>query len=149
MRVPTRTRYGVKAMYELAAAGSDTPLSARDISERQHLSEHYLEQLLAPLRKAGLVQSIRGAQGGYLLGRAPERITIAQIVEVLDGAGGAGDCIATVGVKVERCPDPVHCVDHWVWHRLADAVNEVLGSITLADLLRQAERGQVAPMYYI
>ena len=85
MKLSTKGRYGVKAMVELAIHYGEQPLSIKSISEKQKISEYYLEQLFSPLRKAKLIKSIRGAQGGYYLSRPPEEITVAQIMNVLEG----------------------------------------------------------------
>ena len=80
MKLSTKGRYGVKAMVELAIHYGDSPLSIKTISQRQGISEYYLEQLFSPLRKAKLINSIRGAQGGYILGREPKEIKISDIM---------------------------------------------------------------------
>ena len=85
MKLSTKGRYGVKAMVDLAINYGEEPVSIKSISERQSISEYYLEQLFSTLRRAELIKSIRGAQGGYILNRSPEQITIHQIIEVLEG----------------------------------------------------------------
>ena len=85
MKLSTKGRYGVKAMVELAIHYGDSPLSIKTISQRQGISEYYLEQLFSPLRKAKLINSIRGAQGGYILGREPKDIKVSDIMYVLEG----------------------------------------------------------------
>lgn len=150
IRVSTRGKYGVKAMYELARAYGQGPTSVKAVAQEQELSEHYLEQLIAPLRKAGLVQSVRGAQGGYLLGRPPEAISVAEILAALEGPAEVGDCLSGPGLKIEGCATPERCVDHMVWVQLRDAIQSVLGDITLATLLQEAELSRRSdPMYFI
>ena len=85
MKISTKGRYGLKAMFELACRYGETPVSIRAIAEAQGISEHYLEQLFKKLRKAGVVQSIRGAQGGYALARPPEEITIGALMILVPG----------------------------------------------------------------
>ncbi len=93
MKLSTKGRYGVKAMVDLAINYGGQPVSIKNISERQHISEYYLEQLFSPLRKAKLIKSIRGAQGGYILNRHPEDITVADIMEVLEGPIEISSCL--------------------------------------------------------
>ena len=81
MKLSTKGRYGVKAMFDLALHHGEGPIALKSIAERQGISEHYLEQLIAVLRKAGLVKSVRGAQGGYSLAREPENITVGDIID--------------------------------------------------------------------
>ena len=85
MRLSTRGRYGLKAMYQLACHYGEGPISLNSIAEEQDLSENYLEQLVATLRKEGLLNSVRGAQGGYMLAKPPEDITVGNILRTLEG----------------------------------------------------------------
>ena len=93
MKLSTKGRYGVKAMFELALNHGLDPLSIKTIAERQNISEYYLEQLFSGLRKAGLVKSIRGAQGGYILARDPKDISASDILNVLEGPIEISECI--------------------------------------------------------
>lgn len=138
MKLSTKGRYGVKALFELALHHGAGPMSLKQIAERQSLSEHYLEQLAAPLRKGGLVQSVRGAQGGYVLGRSPEQITVADILRVLEGpldfAGGDPDAEGDS-----------------VWAKVTERLVQVLDAITLMDLVddARAEGARKNLMYHI
>ena len=96
MKLSTKGRYGVKAMVDLAIHYGDAPVSIKTISNRQSISEYYLEQLFSPLRKAKLITSIRGAQGGYVLGREPKDIKVSDIMYVLEGPIEIADCIEGV-----------------------------------------------------
>ena len=93
MKLSTKGRYGVKAMVDLAINYGEQPISIKSISERQNISEYYLEQLFSSLRKAKLIKSVRGAQGGYILNRAPEEITIYDVINVLEGPIEISDCL--------------------------------------------------------
>lgn len=106
------------------------PISLKSIAERHNLSEHYLEQLVAPLRNAGLVKSIRGAYGGYKLTKTPDEITAGDVIRVLEGP------ISLVEFTEEEDPAKRH-----LWLRLRDSVNEVLNSTTLQDLISYEENG--------
>ncbi|GAB6932348.1 cysteine metabolism transcriptional regulator CymR [Calditerricola satsumensis] len=123
MKVSTRGRYGLTIMMELARRYGEGPTSLKTIAQKHDLSEHYLEQLVAPLRNAGLVKSVRGAHGGYMLAREPERITAGDILRVLEGPLSPVD---------EEEDDPAK---RELWARIRDKVTEVLDSTTLADLL--------------
>ena len=137
MKLSTKGRYGVKAMYELARSGGAGPLPLHVIARRQGLSLHYLEQLVAPLREAGLVRSVRGAQGGYELALPPEKITVGDVVRVLEGPIAVTDCTVP-GVGAERCGRAQDCAARGVWERVSESIARVLDSITLADLCREA-----------
>ena len=147
MRISTRARYGMRAMLALALDQGSAPLSVKQIAERQDLPEHYLEQLITPLRRAGLVQSARGAQGGYVLARAAEAITLLEVVEAVEGSFATEAC---------DCPDGAphlrgFCLEHALWHRLKQTVDEFLAARTLADLRDEALAAQsaAAPVYDI
>jgi Rrf2 family cysteine metabolism transcriptional repressor len=146
VKLSTKGRYGVKALFDLASQQGAGPVSLKSIAERQGLSEHYLEQLAAPLRKAGLVSSVRGAQGGYVLGRPPEKITIGDILRVLEGPIGFSD-------EDAQGPNPsiADIVTQQVWDQVTKAIVEVVDQVTLADLLRRAEDEQAREnvMFYI
>lgn len=140
MRISSRGEYGVRAMFDLAQRHGEGPIALKLIAERQGISEHYLEQLMGALRKAELVISVRGAQGGYELSRPPASITIGDIVRALEGP------VLTVhGTEGEKeAAGPADSVERLalsdVWKRLAERVNEVLDSVTLADLCEDAAR---------
>lgn len=133
----TKGRYGVKALFELALHYGEGPVSLKSVAESQGLSEHYLEQLVSPLRRAGLVKSVRGAQGGYELARNPEKITVGDIIRVLEGPIVPTECALDGQVKVEHCGNPDHCMARGVWARIRDSVVDVVDSITLADLCEE------------
>lgn len=131
MRVSTRTRYGVRAMMELAMNEGPRPVSVRQIAEAQELPVKYLEQLISALRAAELVRSQRGIGGGYVLTRTPEEITIADIYVALEGPLVPVECLSD---SVE-CGREGICATREVWSRVTEAVRDVLASITLADLV--------------
>lgn len=116
-------------MMELANNYGKGPVSLKSIAERHALSEHYLEQLVAPLRNAGLVKSVRGAYGGYKLSKAPEEITAGDVIRVLEGP------VNPVEFSEEEDPAKRH-----LWMRIRDSVNEVLDSTTLLDLITYEEK---------
>ena len=151
LKLSTKGRYGVKALFELAFQQGSGPISLKTIAERQGLSEHYLEQLVAPLRKSGLVTSVRGAQGGYVLSRPPEQITVGDIIRVLEGPIGITDCASEDCANLEHCGKADPCLARGVWEKVRDSIINVVDSITLADLVKEAREEQEKQnlMYHI
>lgn len=141
MRLSTRARYGVAAMYELAGREPGAAVPLRDIAASQVLSESYLEQLFLALRRGGLVRSVRGAQGGYTLAKDAAEITVGDILRVLEGPIAPVPCVAPGVGRKDRCTRHSfqQCPTRPVWDRLADCMARVLDGITLADLAGDEE----------
>jgi Rrf2 family transcriptional regulator, cysteine metabolism repressor len=135
MKLSTKGRYGVILMIDLGMFHGEGPVSLKSVAERQSLSEHYLEQLIAPLRNAGLVRSIRGAYGGYVLAKNPPDITVGDIIRVLEGP------ITIVDDPEEELKE--------MWERVRDSINEVLDGTTLQDLIDKKRFGSDNIMFYI
>ncbi|BAS28453.1 RrF2 family transcriptional regulator [Limnochorda pilosa] len=148
MRISTKGEYGVRAMLELALAYGDGPIPLKIVAERQGISEPYLEQLMAILRKAGLVQSVRGAQGGYELAQAPEATPVGDIVRALEGPVSPMECVQHP-TSVELCGHVTRCAVQVLWQRLASTMNQVLDSTTLADLVHETQRLQARTGGYV
>ena len=128
MRISTKGRNAIKLMLDLAIYNNGEPVRIKDIAGRQEISEKYLEQIVAVLNKAGLVKSLRGAKGGYLLSEPPESYTVGRILKTIEG------CMTPVeDVGYEE--NPADRVSRIVWDKLEEAINGVLEGITLADLL--------------
>jgi len=123
-------------MFDLAQHIGEGPVSLKIIAKRQGISEHYLEQLFAGLRKNGLVKSVRGAQGGYILGREPEDIYVGEIIRVLEGPLAPVDCVAEE--DPENCHKAESCVTRLIWERVRDSIAGVIDSVTLADMVENA-----------
>ncbi|GIN60347.1 HTH-type transcriptional regulator CymR [Robertmurraya siralis] len=139
MKISTKGRYGLTIMIELAKKHGDGPISLKAIAQANDLSEHYLEQLIAPLRNAGLVKSIRGAYGGYVLADEPAKITSGDIIRVLEGP-----ITPVEGIEDE---EPAK---RELWLRIRDAVKDVLENTTLEDLANHTDDGESdAYMFYI
>lgn len=134
MKVSTKGRYGLRAMVDLAEHEEGKAIPIREISERQNISEQYLEQLFATLRKAKLVKSVRGAHGGYMLNHEPEDISVADILTTLEGPIAPVDCV----IEDDFCNYIDKCVIHGLWEELTDAINDVIENMTLADLRDKA-----------
>jgi Rrf2 family protein len=136
MNISTRGRYGLRALLEIAAQPSEEPVTIRDISRRQQMSVTYLEQILHKLKKAGLVKSIRGARGGYLLAREEDQITVSQIINALDGPIGISYCDFPE-MREKSCVGPSACVSRTLWKKLEELIEDALSSVTLADMKQQ------------
>jgi len=139
MRLSTKGKYGVQALFELAMYQGAGPVSLKAIAERQGLSEHYLEQLAAPLRKAGLITSIRGAQGGYTLSRPANQISVGDIIRVLEGPIGFTDCTAEGEPGLQGTD--VSAVQS-VWAKVTRQIITVVDTVSLQDLVEQAQDEQ-------
>jgi Rrf2 family cysteine metabolism transcriptional repressor len=138
MKISTKGRYGLTIMIELARKHGEGPTSLKSIAQAHDLSEHYLEQLIAPLRNARLVKSIRGAYGGYILGDEPSNITSGDIIRVLEGP------ISPVEVLEDEEP-----AKRQLWVKIRDAVADVLDNTTLEDLASYTDGEQEPYMFYI
>ncbi|EKU71809.1 Rrf2 family transcriptional regulator [Selenomonas sp. F0473] len=137
MKLSTKGRYSVTALYELALHYGEGVVSLRAIAESQGISENYLEQLMARLRRAGLVESVRGAQGGYTLARPPEEVTIGQIITAVEGPIALVDCLLTdAEADDQSCVRAADCVTRQIWEEVCAGINSVLNNISLARLLR-------------
>lgn len=136
MKISTKGRYSVTALYELALHYGDGPLPLKAVAQSQALSENYLEQLMVPLRRAGLVKSIRGAQGGYILGREPKNITIGEIITTMEGPIAVVDCLlAEAEADDQPCERACACVTRGIWEKVCDSISNVLNNITLQTLM--------------
>lgn len=141
MRVSSRGQYGVRALAYLAAHYGEGPINVRTVAEAEGLPAKYLEQLLARLRRGGLVRSSRGAHGGIMLAREPESISVRQVVLLLEGSLAPVECLQGPNGHEEDC------VPHELWRALHEGVLRILDSFTLADLavrLKARERRQAA-----
>ena len=132
MILSTKGRYGLKMMYEFALNYGKGPMSLKEVAQKQRLSETYLEQLIAHLRKAGLVTSVRGAQGGYELSRRPEEITVGEIIRELEGPLAPSECVLD---DEPECSNADYCVTRLIWEKIMDSINNVIDSITLNDMI--------------
>jgi Rrf2 family protein len=120
-------------MVILAKSYGQGPVPIRTIAERENISEQYLEQIFIDLRRSKLVDSVRGAHGGYVLGRPPQEIKISEVLIVLEGPIAPADCVA--GTSDQPCCDRTEpCATHQVWRKLRDSMVDVLEGITLEDL---------------
>ncbi len=135
MKLSTKGKYGVRAVYEIAKQYGQGPLTIKEIGERQGISLSYLEQILHRLGKAGVIESVRGPGGGYLLARQPAELTIGDIVRALEGPIALSHCLEP-GESGE-CYQADECVARMVWSRVGAKIEEALDSISFADLLNR------------
>ena len=133
MKISTKGRYALRLMLDIALTGGEEPVSPRDVARRQEISDKYLEQIVTQLSRAGLVRSVRGAGGGYLLTKAPEEYTVGEILRVLEGSLVPVSCAESK----DCCGRAESCVTQEVWEQIAQAVSSVVDHITLGELVRR------------
>lgn len=136
MKLSTKGRYGLRALVDLACYSEKEPVSINSISARQDISERYLEQLMALLKKAGLVKSIRGASGGYVLAKSPADISVGDVLRALEGKLEPVECAAFH--PEEKCQSADSCVTKFVWKKMNDSLNETVDSIMLDTLIEKS-----------
>lgn len=137
IRISTKGRYGTRAMLDLALHYNNTPILVKDIARRQGISERYLEQLLLSLKVAGFVKAVRGAHGGFILSRPPAQIKLNSIINALEGSIALVDCVDSPALY----PKASSCAMHDIWLEVGKAMDKVLESITLKELVeRQAKK---------
>lgn len=130
MKISTKGRYALRLMLDLALNGQGQPAALRDVAGRQDISEKYLEQLVAPMTRAGLLKSVRGASGGYLLTRSPADYTVGEILRTQEGSLAPVEC-----ADGQACARSGQCVTVDLWRRLKEAVDGVVDATTLQDLV--------------
>ncbi len=130
LKLSTKGRYGLRALIDLAIHSQEEYVTLGSIAQRQELSEGYLEQLMAKLKKAGIVKSIRGSLGGYMLAKAPQEITVGDILRALEGELSVVECSDTKGCMMYDA-----CVTKYVWRRINDSINNVVDTMTLEEVL--------------
>lgn len=139
MKVSTRGEYGVRAMVALAKHHGQGPMSIAAMSKASGVPMPYLEQLIGPLRRAGLVESKRGARGGYHLTREPGEVAVGEVYRIMEGPVAPMECVSE-DVTEQTCPLIDGCETRPVWLRMRDAIVESIDSVTLADLITQSPR---------
>ncbi|MCY6484050.1 Rrf2 family transcriptional regulator [Clostridium aestuarii] len=136
MKLSTKGRYGVRAMVDLAIHYGEAPVSIKSISQRQGISESYLEQLFSPLRKAKLIKSVRGAQGGYILNKNPKEITSADVIRVLEGPIEISACVD----EGNKCSNMDRCSTRLLWRKIKEGIDGITKSITLQDMVEDYKK---------
>lgn len=138
MKISTKGRYALRLMLDLALYGNQEPVRLKDVAKRQEISIKYLEQIISVLQKAGYVKSIRGAQGGYHLMKAPEDYTVGMILRLIEGDLAPVACLED---EVNQCPRQAACVTLRLWKELDAAIRGVVDKYTLADLVEWSKEG--------
>ncbi|ACD96644.1 RrF2 family transcriptional regulator [Trichlorobacter lovleyi] len=156
MRLSTKSRYGLRALFDIAYHTGTAPAQIQDISRRQLISPRYLEQIFQNLKKAGILKSKRGPQGGYTLARTPDQITVLEVIRATEQDALLVDC-AGQGKKTRRrkneCPFEGNCVTQTVWKDANDLLAELFGKLTLETLCQRGqemgiEKDQASKMMY-
>lgn len=139
MKLSTKGRYGLKAMFELSLTQNSGPVPLKYIAKKQNISDQYLEQIFSSLKKSGLVKSVRGAQGGYLLAKEPQDITVGDILVVLEGPVSLSDCV----LDEDICENSNVCVTKIVWEKIKKGIEDVIESITLQDMINDYNKNKL------
>ncbi len=145
MKLSTRSRYGLRAVVELAMEYGQGPLQIKVIAKRQEISNKYLEQLMAILKSAGVVRSIRGAKGGYILAKEPAQIRVSDVFTALEGPLVTVECLE----HPEFCTRCTDCVTRHVWAKIQNSILGVMESITLQDLVDKSKSSKDAVDFQI
>jgi len=147
MKISTKIRYGTRAMLELACHYGEGPIELKEIAKRESISLKYLEQLIVPLRTAGLVKSVRGSKGGYSLAKPPSEICLNDLIEILEGPLNLIECLNDSKV----CQKIPTCVTRDIWKEVSEAILGIFHSVTLEDMVdrRKEKEGRIPPMYQI
>ncbi len=139
MKLSTKSRYGVRALFDMAYHAGTLPAQIKDISRRQAISPRYLEQIFQDLKKAGLLKSKRGPQGGYQLAKKPQEITVRDIVMAAEGAISLVECVNEGRPRRKKCEFDNQCVTQRVWLEATRHLQQYLSSVTLKDLCEDAK----------
>jgi len=134
MRLSTKSRYGLRALFDMAYHAGTLPAQIKDISRRQDISPRYLEQIFQDLKKAGLLKSRRGPQGGYYLARKPHEITAMDVINATEGEMALVDCVKTGKRSKKACGFDNQCITQQVWAEASRKLNEYLDTVTIKDL---------------
>ena len=146
MKLSTRARYGVRLMVALAFNYNKGPVFLKEVAKGENISEKYLSLIIIPLRRIGLVNSIRGAHGGYLLAKDPSQITMKEIIDVLEGDCSLVDCVR----NPSTCSRVPICSSHDIWEIIGKKISETLNSVTLDMLVKMnQEKAQKTMMHNI
>ena len=140
MKISTKGRYGLRALIDLAKYSEIEPVSISSIATRQGISERYLEQLMTLLKKAGIIKSIRGAAGGYVLAKEVEEISVGDVLRALEGSLQPVECVAFGGE--ESCEAAGGCVTKYVWQRINESINRTVDEISLKQLVEESKTVQ-------
>ena len=136
MKISTKGRYGLRILMDLAIHQSEKPRLIRDIAKSQQISEKYISRLVIALRKAGMIRSVRGVNGGFHIAMKPEDITLLDVIEVMEGPLSIVDCVSAP----KKCAHNANCAPREVWCKLNDDIRNLMRGTTLADILAAYDR---------
>lgn len=136
MKLSTRSRYGTRMMLDMAQHYEDGPTQIGAIAKRQDISVKYLEQLIIPLKQANYVQSVRGPKGGHMLAKPPDKITVGEIVDVLEGGIHLTDCVE----NPDGCEKSKNCLTRTLWEEATRAMHEKLNGVTLSEMIGSSNK---------
>ena len=139
MKLSTKGKYGLRAFIDLAASGEGQPVSILSIAQRQEISISYLEKLMAMLKKAGLVESVRGVTGGYTVARPMDEISVGDVLRALEGDLAPVECAGIESGQASQCSGSSQCVSKIVWKRINDSINDTVDSIYIGELVRESK----------
>lgn len=140
MKLSTKSRYGLRALFDMAYHSGTLPTQIKDISRRQNISPRYLEQIFQDLKRAGLLKSRRGPQGGYSLAKKPEEITVKAVVLAAEGEVSLVDCLKETKGKKQKCDMDNKCVTQKVWAEATRRLHQYFDSVTLQDLCEDGKK---------
>lgn len=140
MKLSTKARYGLRAFIDLAVYNEDGPVSLTMIARRQDISVSYLEQLVGRLKRAGLVKSVRGANGGYVLARAADTYSVGEVLRALEEDLVPVECAAITGNPDGHCVGQRNCLSSIVWQKINESINETVDNIYIGELLEENMR---------
>lgn len=135
MKLSARSRYATRLLLDLALYKSESPLRTTVLSESTGITVQFIEQIIRPLKKAGLIVSVRGASGGHILDKDPKTITVGDVVRIMEGGISLTDCVSDSGI----CKRSPICKTRKVWKRASKVLEDELDSITIADLMDDPE----------
>lgn len=144
MKLSTKSRYGLRAVIEIAKSYGSTPAKRKIVASSQGISDSYLENILIVLKNSRIIETTRGVNGGYILSRAPKDISVLEVIDALEGPIDIVDCVSSSGI----CSKTDTCAARTIWKELADSWKSILGNLTLQDLIEREET-LFTPMYAI
>lgn len=136
MKIPTKIRYGLRFLLDVAEHGAQGVVTLREASQRQNISQKYLWQVVAPLKSAGLIIAERGKDGGFRLARGPGEVTILDVYKAMEGECALVGCVASQ----EFCPRDEHCVVREIWAEISRGLGDLMHGYSLEDILRREQR---------
>lgn len=140
MRLTTKSRYGARAIFDIAYNSSGAPVQIKDIASRQQIPQRYLEQIFHKLKQAKVVKSVRGPGGGYLLSKDPAKITVGEIIKAMREPIDPVFCVDNGGSSGKKCNRSEECVTQQIWKEAGEKITAYFDSITVSDLCQRAQR---------